>query len=255
MPMRRTFAGIILAAVRAIAGCTGSRPTLAPPQTTASSGVTAPTIATTTTLAPPGSSLVAQAIPATVSIYDAPDSTAKPRTSLSNPNPNGAPLVFLVKAHQGAWYQVYLPIRPNSSTGWVQANQVSVAPNPYRVIVSGAKHNLKLLKENKVVDTFTVGIGRDQYPTPGGVFYIKELLRPPDPTGAYGPYAYGLSGFSNVKELANFEGGQGTIGIHGTNDPSSIGSSVSHGCVRMRNEDITKLAQVLPLGTPVEIQS
>ena len=98
------------------------------------------------------------------------------------------------------------------------------------------------------------GIGRDQYPTPGGVFYIKELLRPPDPTGAYGPYAYGLSGFSNVKELANFEGGQGTIGIHGTNDPSSIGSSVSHGCVRMRNEDITKLAQVLPLGTPVEIQ-
>jgi lipoprotein-anchoring transpeptidase ErfK/SrfK len=87
------------------------------------------------------------------------------------------------------------------------------------------------------------------------VFYIKELLQPPNPNGPYGPYAYGLSGFTTVKELANFEGGEGTIGIHGTNDPSSIGTSVSHGCVRMRNEDITKLAKVLPLGTPVDIQS
>jgi lipoprotein-anchoring transpeptidase ErfK/SrfK len=254
MPMRRTFAGTILAAVLTIAGCTGSRPTLAPAPSSTSSAATASTIATTTTLVAPGSSLVAEAIPAAVGIYDAPDSTKKPRTSLSNPNPNGAPLVFLVKQHQGAWYQVYLPIRPNSSTGWVQANQVTVAPNPYRLIVSGAKHTLQLLKDNKVIKTFTVGIGRDQYPTPGGVFYIKELLRPPDPNGAYGPYAYGLSGFSNVKELANFEGGEGTIGIHGTNDPSSIGSSVSHGCVRMRNADITQLAKVLPLGTPVEIQ-
>jgi lipoprotein-anchoring transpeptidase ErfK/SrfK len=254
MPMRRTFAGVILAAVLTVAGCTGSRPTLAPAPSSTSSAARASTISTTTTLVTPGSSLVAEAIPAAVGIYDAPDSTTKPRTSLSNPNPNGAPLVFLVKQHQGAWYQVYLPIRPNSSTGWVQANQVTVAPNPYRLIVSAAKHTLQLLKDNKVIETFTVGIGRDQYPTPGGVFYIKELLRPPDPNGAYGPYAYGLSGFSNVKELANFEGGEGTIGIHGTNDPSSIGSSVSHGCVRMRNADITKLAKVLPLGTPVEIQ-
>ena len=252
--MRRTSAAIILAAVLSIAGCTGSRPTLAPASSTPSSGAGSTAVPTSTTLVAPGSSLVAEAIPAAVSIYNAPDATSKPRTSLSNPNPNGAPLVFLVKEHQGAWYRVYLPIRPNSSTGWVQANQVTVKPNPYRLVVSGAKHRLQLLKENKVVDTYTVGIGRDQYPTPGGVFYIKELLRPPDPNGAYGPYAYGLSGFSNVKELANFEGGQGTIGIHGTNDPNSIGSSVSHGCVRMRNSDITALAKVLPLGTPVEIQ-
>lgn len=255
MQMRRTFAGIVLAAVLTIAGCTGSRPTLAPAPTKASSSTSASTIATSTTLVAPGSSLVAEAIPAAVGIYDAADSASKPRTTLSNPNANGAPLVFLVKQHQGAWYQVYLPIRPNSSTGWVQANQVTVAPNPYRIIVSAQKHSLELLKDDKVVNTFTVGIGRDQYPTPGGVFYIKELLRPPDPNGAYGPYAYGLSGFTTVKELANFEGGEGTIGIHGTDDPSSIGSSVSHGCVRMRNSDITTLSKVLPLGTPVEIQS
>lgn len=252
MPLRRTTAGILFAIVLTLAGCTGSRPTLAP-ASTSKSGTTAPAIATTTTLVAPGSSLVAQATPASVPIYNAPDTTGQPKTTLTNPNPNGAPLVFLVKERQGAWYQVYLPIRPNSSTGWVQASQVTVAPNPYRIIVSATDHTLKLLKDGQVINTFPVGIGQDQYPTPGGVFFIKELLRPPDPNGAYGPYAYGLSGFTTVKELANFEGGEGTIGIHGTNDPSSIGSSVSHGCVRMRNEDITKLAGILPLGTPVEI--
>lgn len=255
MTRRFSLAGIILSVVILVSGCAGSRPTLAPASTDPS-GSTVASVAPPTTLAPPGSSLVAEAQVPSVGIYDAPDTKTEPRTSLSNPNPNGAPLVFLVKAHQGDWYQVYLPIRPNSSTGWVQADQVKTLVNPYRIVVSGSKHKLTLYRDGtKVVDQFEVGIGRDQYPTPGGVFYIKELLQPPNPNGPYGPYAYGLSGFTTVKELANFEGGEGTIGIHGTNDPSSIGNSVSHGCVRMRNEDITKLAKVLPLGTPVDIQA
>ena len=79
----------------------------------------------------------------------------------------------------------------------------------------------------------------------------KELLRPPDPDGPYGAYAYGLSGFSNV--LSRFNGGDGVIGIHGTNDPSGLGKDVSHGCIRMSNAGITKLARILPLGVPIEI--
>ncbi|MDQ4133917.1 MAG: L,D-transpeptidase, partial [Actinomycetota bacterium] len=43
------------------------------------------------------------------------------------------------------------------------------------------------------------------------------------------------------------------VGIHGTNDPSGLGRSVSHGCIRMSNRGITALAKTLPLGTPVEI--
>jgi len=61
-----------------------------------------------------------------------------------------------------------------------------------------------------------------------------------------------LSGFSN--QLTSFAGGDGVIGIHGTNDPSTIGQTVSHGCIRMHNADIEKLVPVLPLGTPVEIR-
>jgi lipoprotein-anchoring transpeptidase ErfK/SrfK len=78
------------------------------------------------------------------------------------------------------------------------------------------------------------------------------LLQPPDPNGVYGAFAYGLSGFSNV--LTSFAGGEGVVGIHGTNDPSSIGKDVSAGCIRMSNEGIKKLAARLPLGVPVEIK-
>ena len=46
----------------------------------------------------------------------------------------------------------------------------------------------------------------------------------------------------------------GVIGLHGTNDPSSIGNRESHGCIRLYNRDIEKLVPLLPLGTPVVIR-
>ncbi|MBW3648616.1 MAG: L,D-transpeptidase, partial [Actinobacteria bacterium] len=67
----------------------------------------------------------------------------------------------------------------------------------------------------------------------------------------YGPYAYGLSGFSTT--LDTFAGGEAVIGLHGTNDPASIGKDVSFGCIRLNNADIRELADLLPLGTPVRI--
>jgi lipoprotein-anchoring transpeptidase ErfK/SrfK len=51
------------------------------------------------------------------------------------------------------------------------------------------------------------------------------------------------------------DGGTGVLGLHGTGDPSSLGTDVSNGCIRMSNSGITKLAQVLPIGTPVEIKA
>jgi lipoprotein-anchoring transpeptidase ErfK/SrfK len=54
--------------------------------------------------------------------------------------------------------------------------------------------------------------------------------------------------------LSSFGGGPGQIGLHGTDDAASIGSAASHGCVRMTNDDITALAQLLPLGTPITIE-
>ena len=108
-------------------------------------------------------------------------------------------------------------------------------------------------KGGEVIQAVDIAVGTQDTPTPGGRFFLNALLQPPDPDTVYGPYAYALSGYSDT--LQRFAGGNGVIGIHGTNDPSVIGTDVSHGCIRLRNEDIAALADVLPLGTPVEIRA
>ena len=199
-----------------------------------------------------GTTYVAQAVPAKVAVYPAAGAAA-PQTTLANPNENGAPLVFLVEQSQGPWVKVDLPIRPNGSVGWVKAADVRLAADPYSVDINLGAHRLTVHKGTQVVADEPIGVGKSETPTPGGKYYIKELLRPPNPHGAYGPYAYGLSGFSNV--LNDFNGGDGVIGIHGTNDPSTIGHDVSHGCIRLNNTAIEALVKMLPLGTPVHINA
>lgn len=167
--------------------------------------------------------------------------------------PGQIPLTFLVIEQQDDWLHVFLPVRPNGSSGWVRVSDVNLATTDYRVEVRLTEHRLLLHKGNEVVMDVSVGVGRDEVPTPGGVYYIKELLQPPTPGGTYGAYAYGLSGYSPV--LESFAGGAGVIGIHGTNEPETVGTDASHGCIRMLDADITRLVTEfgLPLGTPVEI--
>lgn len=186
---------------------------------------------------------------AVVQVHASPDGAVQ--RQLANPQPSGAPLVFLVRRQAGAWVQVDLPVRPNGSTGWVHAADVTVTGVAYRVDVLRRAHLLRVYRFGRLVSTYPIGVGKADTPTPGGVYYLKELLRPPDPAGAYGPYAYGLSGFSTT--LTSFAGGDGVIGLHGTDQPQLVGQDVSHGCIRLRNADITVLAHQLPLGTPVRI--
>lgn len=198
----------------------------------------------------PFTSLVAEAAGPSVDVYQRRDDP-KPSRSLENPTEVGAPLVFLVDREQGDWLKVLLPVRPNGSTGWIRGEQVRLTTHEYRIQVFLDRHRLKAFKGDETILNTRIAVGTRDTPTPGGRYYVKELLQPPDPTGPYGTYAYGLSGFSNV--LESFAGGEGVIGIHGTNDPSLIGQDVSAGCIRMTNGDIEKLVPVLPLGTPVEI--
>jgi lipoprotein-anchoring transpeptidase ErfK/SrfK len=170
---------------------------------------------------------------------------------LSNPTEVGAPLVFLVTEEMGEWVEVLLPIRPNGSRGWLRTADVELLEHRFRVQVDLGAHRITVTEGAKTILKAPVGIGTQDTPTPGGLFYIKELLRPPDPDTIYGPYAYGLSGFSN--QLTSFAGGEGVIGIHGTNAPWTVGQNLSHGCIRMLNHDIEKLVPLLPLGTPVKI--
>ena len=162
------------------------------------------------------------------------------------------PLVFLVKQRRPGWLQVYLPVRPNLSSGWVRASQLRLAADPYRVEVQLRRHRLIAWRGARRIVEQPIAVGKALSPTPTGRYYVTDLLRPPDPNGFYGPYAFGLSAHSPV--FTTFEGGDGQVGIHGTNDPAAIGSDVSHGCIRVSNATITRLAKLLPLGTPVTIR-
>lgn len=110
-------------------------------------------------------------------------------------------------------------------------------PN-YRIIVDLSDKKLHLLDGNIVRRSFPVAIGKMVTRTPVGEFTIinKQL----NPGGPFGAFWMGLS--------------KPSYGIHGTNDPSSIGRAVSHGCIRMYNEDVLALQAIVPIGTRVTIR-
>ena len=196
-------------------------------------------------------SIVAEANAPAVAVFKKPGAR-RPFVTLRNPNRHGVHLVFLVKARRPGWEQVYLPIRPDGATGWIRDAQVVLTSDPYRVVVSLAMHSITVYNGGRIFYKGPAGVGRSVTGTPTGRYYLVELLEQANPNGVYGPYAFGTSAFSNV--LYSFGGGPGEIGLHGTNEPGKLGTDVSHGCIRISNAAITKLAHTLPLGTPILIQ-
>jgi lipoprotein-anchoring transpeptidase ErfK/SrfK len=172
--------------------------------------------------------------------------------TLSSPNEMGATRVFLVDAKDGDWLKVLLPIRPNGSTGWVKASDVKLSTTTHRVEIDAKAFKFTVFDGDKVLRTSKVATGEGGTPTPAGRFYFTELLKPPNPNGDYGAYAFGLSGFSPT--LKTFAGGRGQLAVHGTNNTSALGGKVSHGCVRVSNDDITWMAKNLAIGTPVVVK-
>lgn len=239
-----------------VGGCGGAPPVVVTPTPTPTPTPTLSAEPDPTPTLSPWVSLIATADADSVEVFGAPGDTVPERTVTAAEAvslPGAIPMTFLVIEQQADWVHVYLPVRPNGSSGWVRADDVVLATTDYRVEVRLAEHRLLLHRGEEVVLDVPVGIGRAEVPTPGGTYYIKELLQPPQPGGVYGAYAYGLSGYSPV--LESFAGGQGVIGIHGTNEPELVGTDVSHGCIRLIDADITRLVEEfgLPLGTPVEI--
>ena len=248
---RRALPALAVALAVFAGSCAGERPELADPEVT----TTTTEQETTTTTVPEPVAEVAQAKEPSIDVFESKDATDPMRQIVSgvDTSVDTIPIVFLVKEKGDERIEVYLPVRPNGSRGWVNTSDVTVIGVPYRIEVGISEHRIRVFEDEQLIVDEPVGVGRTDRPTPGGIYYLKELLQPPDPNGVYGTYAYGLSGFSNV--LQSFNGGPGVIGIHGTNEPSAIGSDVSSGCIRLNNDVIERLVNEigLPLGTPVEI--
>jgi len=197
----------------------------------------------------PTTSLIADAIGSSVPVYANP-SGGPVVNRVSGSNVLGQREAFLVTDSSVAgWYQVELPVKPNGTTGWIQASRVTTRTSPYLIRVHQSQFKLDLYNNGQLQQSFTVAVGAPSTPTPDGNFFVWASQ---DWNSA--PYAVGifaLSGFSPV--LDNWPGG-GRTGIHGWQDTSILGSRVSHGCVRMGPGDFAKLLHTVPLGTPVEIQ-
>jgi lipoprotein-anchoring transpeptidase ErfK/SrfK len=166
-------------------------------------------------------------------------------------NELGSPLALLVLDERDGWLEVALPTRPNASTGWIRADGVEVREVTTAVQVDLDARTLTVTDGGRQVLTTPVAVGHRDTPTPRGAWYVTDRLDTDDPGGSYGPFAFGLSVHSGV--LTDFAGGDGQVGIHGTNVPSSIGQAVSNGCIRVPNDVVSKLADLLPLGTPVVV--
>lgn len=200
-----------------------------------------------------GSEIAAPALVArpegAVDVFAAPGD-ATPTTTLPSTTSFGSPRALLVVDQQDGWIEVALPVRPNGSTGWVRSGGVEMREVDHQIVVDVADRSLTLRAGGEDVLTTPVAIGTDEHPTPVGEFYVVDKLATGG-DGAYGPYALGLSAHSDV--LTEFAGGDGQVGIHGTDDPGSIGRAVSHGCIRVPNDVIAELNDVVSLGTPVTV--
>lgn len=250
-PARATGAG---------AAATATVPTIAvlPARTVPVNAVAAPSpvgigaVAVSGGYQAPALTYVANARQRLTNAYAAPGAT-KPFATFDNHKNFSGRHVFVIVGQVPGWYQVQLPMRPNGRTGWLRADAVSLAKVDWAIDVQLGAHTLVLYKGGKEVRRWPVAVGSSRYPTPQGRFFLRELARTGNPRGAYGPYAFGLSAYSNV--LQTFGRGDGQIGVHGTNKPGLLGQSVSHGCIRMSNDAITWLASTLPQGVPIDIRA
>jgi lipoprotein-anchoring transpeptidase ErfK/SrfK len=146
---------------------------------------------------------------------------------------------------------VRLAVLPNGTTGWVpRAALGGYGTVDTRLDIDLRRLRATLYRASRAVLRLPVGVGLTGWDTPRGSFYIRDrLTRYRSPT--YGPVAFGTSARSPT--ATDWPAG-GYIGIHGTDQPGLIPGRISHGCIRLRNADILRLARLMAPGTPVTIR-
>jgi lipoprotein-anchoring transpeptidase ErfK/SrfK len=128
--------------------------------------------------------------------------------------------------------------------------QENLARPARRIVVSLPDRKLAVMEADHVVKIFPTAVGAPASPSPTGAFkivnsisdptwYGKGKVVPGGPNNPLGPHWLGL-------DLKGY-------GLHGTNQPDSIGHNASHGCIRLRNRDIQELAHMVNVGDQVEL--
>ena len=192
---------------------------------------------------------------ASVTARSRPATTASVVARVAVRTPEGTTTIvrLLERVSRGGrlWLRVSLPVLPNGTTGWIRRQDVGgYQRTTRRLVVDLGDYQATLFDGRRRLLTAPVGIGQRRWPTPTGTFFVRnQLTKFASPM--YGPVAFGLSARSAV--LTDWPGG-GFVGIHGTNQPGILPGRVSHGCIRLRNPDILRLARLLAPGDLVVIR-
>lgn len=150
------------------------------------------------------------------------------------------------------WIRARLPVLPNNTVGWVPREALGgYGEVDTHLVVDRTRLTATLFRTGRKIFEAPVGIGEDRWPTPVGRFYIRNRLTSYD-SPMYGPLAFGTSARSAV--LTDWPAG-GFVGIHGTDQPEILPGRVSHGCIRLRNDDILRLDELMPVGTPLTVRA
>jgi hypothetical protein len=187
-------------------------------------------------------------------VREDPSGSSPKVTMLHSTTEDGFPEVYVVlrqrKVGTRQWAEVRLPMRPAGRTGWVPRDALdSFHKITTQLVLNRWTLRIRLFRAGRLVLEIPAGIGTPSTPTPAGHFWIREAF-PVRGVPAYGPYAFGTSAYSN---LTDWPGG-GVVGLHGTSEPGLVPGRPSHGCIRVRNADVLRLARLVPLGTPLLIQ-
>lgn len=267
LEMRRVALSALLCL--AVAACADARTTEPEPifavSTTPAPSTTLPPVTTTTSIVttttmlevldveslPEGTSLVLGAR-GPVDVFAGAHGTEPFRTLEPTTILGTTTVLTVLEGPTGGWARVMLPGRPNGSEGWVRSDDMVAFVVQGRVVIDLSDRTLTYEVGDSEVVATSVGVGSESHPTPTGTFYVTDSVTLADPNSPWGPHALGLSARSDT--ITDYNGGDGIIGIHGTDSPRSIGQAASLGCVRVPNDVITRLHELVGIGTPVEIR-
>jgi hypothetical protein len=155
-----------------------------------------------------------------------------------------------VDAAGRTWVRVRIPQRPGGRTGWVGRDDLGPLFTVTTMLrVDRRTLRATLFKRGRRIWSSRIGVGKPSTPTPAGRFWIRTRFKGLAGGTVYGPWAFGTAAYS---ALSDWPGG-GVVGIHGTNQPELIPGHPSHGCIRVPNRSIRRLARLMPVGTPVHI--
>ncbi|MFM7733449.1 MAG: L,D-transpeptidase [Cyanobium sp.] len=149
--------------------------------------------------------------------------------------------------------------------------QAPLQPGEPELVLERSRRRLRVLEGGREVRSFPVAVGMPGWETPVGRFQVIEMaanpvwkhpargtIHPPGPSNPLGSRWIGFhrdcrdrSGFNGQEHLQ--VKGCATAGFHGTNDRSSVGRAVSHGCVRLYDEHVIELFSLVRMGTPVTV--